>query len=163
MQATDEDYVRLAYGWASRSGDLSTQNGAILVRPGTGEIVAAGWNDIHGPMEDRQERRVRPAKYEWTEHAERTAILDAARRGVATEGLTMYCPWFACADCGRAIILAGIKRVVGHKIPQHDTRPDWAASIATAAQMFKEAGVETAYLTEKLGVTFRFCGEIIEV
>ncbi len=163
MLLADADYLRMAYAEAAKSGDLSTQNGAVLVNPLTGEVVARGFNDIHAPMVDRPERRVRPAKCEWTEHAERTAILDAARRGVKTEGLWLYCPWFACADCGRAIVLAGITRCVGHKIPQHDARPDWAASIASAAQMFRESGVETDYLTDRLGVKFRFCGEEIEV
>ncbi len=160
---SDDDYLRLAYAEAARSGDLSTQNGAILVDPATGAVVAVGWNDIHDPMNDLPERRVRPAKYEWTEHAERSSILDAARRGVKTEGLWMYCPWFACADCGRAIVLAGIARVVGHQTEHHVTRPDWAASIATADAMFAEAGVEFVRHTNPLGVTFRFNGADITV
>lgn len=159
----DEYYLRLAYEQAVLSGDLSVQNGAVLVDPGSGEVVATGFNDIHLPLLDKPERRQRPKKYEWTEHAERAVIFDAARRGVRTQGLWMYCPWFACADCGRAIVYAGIARVVGHHIPQHDERPDWAASIAAADEMFREAGLEVERFRGHLGVRFRFAGEEIEV
>ena len=45
-------------------------------------------------------------------HAEMAALLDAARRGVSVEGLTMYCTTFPCHDCAKHIIAAGINRVV---------------------------------------------------
>jgi len=112
---------------------------------------------------DKSERRQRPAKYQWTEHAERSAIYDAARRGISTDGTTIYVPWLACADCGRAIVLSGIKRAVRHHIPQHDLRPDWAASIAIADQMFSETGIEVVEYTGFLNETFRFNGEEITV
>lgn len=158
---SDAEYLRLAYAEAQKSGDLSTQNGAVLVDTWTGAVVAVGHNDIPEMCCDRPERRQRPEKYAWTEHAERASILDAARRGVKTEGLVMYCPWLACADCGRAIVLAGIRRVVRHKIPLHTTRPDWQASIAVADQMFREAGVEVVEYEKPLGVQFRFNGEVV--
>lgn len=159
---TDADYLRLAYKAAEASGDLSTQNGAILVDPRTGDVVSGGCNDIHAPVADSPERRQRPLKYAFTEHAERTAILRCARFGVPTDGLVMYAPWLACADCGRAIVYAGIRKVVRHRIPQHAERPDWAASIAAADEMFREAVVEVVEHAEPLGVSFRFNGETIE-
>jgi len=55
-----------------------------------------------------------------------------------------------------------VKKVVRHSIPQHAERPDWAASIAAADQMFREAGVEVAEYREPLGVRFRFNGVVIE-
>ncbi len=58
---------------------------------------------------------------------------------------------------------AGIKRVIRHKAPIHTTRPDWAASIAVADEMFCEAGVEIVEVEEVLGVTFRFNGEMVSV
>src|SRR5262249_1806496 len=119
--------------------------------------------DIHAPVLDLPERRERPAKYEWTEHAERSAILYAAKHGIRTLGLWMFCPWLACANCGRAIVYAGITRVIRHRIPQHNERPDWAASLAGADQMFREAGVEVVDHVGELGVKFRFCGKEITV
>jgi deoxycytidylate deaminase len=45
-------------------------------------------------------------------HAEMSALLDAARRGVAVQGATLYTTTFPCHNCARHIIGAGIDRVV---------------------------------------------------
>jgi cytidine deaminase len=45
-------------------------------------------------------------------HAEMAAITDAARRGSAVDGATMYITTFPCHECARNIVAAGIKRVV---------------------------------------------------
>ncbi len=129
-----------AYRMALNSPDLSTQNGAIVIaRDGR---IAMGCNKLPMGVEVTSERLERPKKYLWTEHAERNAIYDAARRGIRTEGATMFCPWFACADCGRAIIQAGISTVIGHKKMFDETPDRWKESIAEAFEMFWEAGVE---------------------
>jgi dCMP deaminase len=51
-------------------------------------------------------------KYIWFEHAERNAIYQAARRGLSTEGCTMFVELTPCVECARAIIQAGITQVV---------------------------------------------------
>ena len=45
-------------------------------------------------------------------HAEMSAIMDAARRGISLQGATLYCTTFPCHMCARHIIAAGIARVV---------------------------------------------------
>ena len=45
-------------------------------------------------------------------HAEMAAIIDAARRGVAVDGTSMYVTTFPCHNCGKHIIAAGIRHVV---------------------------------------------------
>lgn len=45
-------------------------------------------------------------------HAEMSAISDAARRGVAVAGATIYTTTFPCHNCARHIIGVGIERVV---------------------------------------------------
>lgn len=45
-------------------------------------------------------------------HAEMSAIMDAARRGLAIKDKTLYCTTFPCHMCARHIIAAGIIRVV---------------------------------------------------
>jgi len=45
-------------------------------------------------------------------HAEMAAVIDAARRGVAVDGLTMYVTTFPCHNCAKHIIAAGIRQVV---------------------------------------------------
>lgn len=45
-------------------------------------------------------------------HAEMAALIDAARRGVAVDGHSMYVTTFPCHNCVKHIIAAGIQRVV---------------------------------------------------
>lgn len=45
-------------------------------------------------------------------HAEMAAIIDAARRGVAIDRLTMYVTTFPCHNCAKHIIAAGIRQVI---------------------------------------------------
>ncbi|MES3004952.1 MAG: deaminase [Patescibacteria group bacterium] len=44
-------------------------------------------------------------------HAERGVIAECARRGLATEGASVYVTTFPCEDCAREIVAAGIKKV----------------------------------------------------
>ena len=45
-------------------------------------------------------------------HAEQNAIIQAALYGVSTKGATLYCTHQPCSLCAKAIINAGITRVV---------------------------------------------------
>jgi dCMP deaminase len=47
-----------------------------------------------------------------TVHAEQNAICQAARRGMALEGGTLYCRMTPCRTCAMLIINCGIERVV---------------------------------------------------
>jgi dCMP deaminase len=148
---TDADYIRECYRHAAEySQDLSTQNAAALVDYG-GKIVARGANNYPAGVRVIDERERRPLKYAFIEHAERNVIYLAARVGIKTYGLTMYCPWFACSDCARAIIQAGVGEVVGHDFELHRSRPDWAESIKNAMTMLAEAGVKTRYVSGHVG------------
>ncbi len=50
-----------------------------------------------------------------TTHSEQNAICQAAKRGVALDGSTLYCFMTPCYTCAKLIITAGIKRVVVQK------------------------------------------------
>ncbi len=141
---TPEQYLTWAYRTAAHSPDPSTQNGAVIAIPhsaGVAELIE-DCNRFPTFVECTPERLERPIKYAFIEHAERNAIYKAARFGHALNGLTMYCPWFACADCARGIIQSGITRVIGHKKMFDQTPEHWKESIANAFTMFKEAKVE---------------------
>jgi deoxycytidylate deaminase len=45
-------------------------------------------------------------------HGEMAALTDAARRGIAVQGCTLFVTTFPCHHCARHIVAAGIKRVV---------------------------------------------------
>ena len=63
----------------------------------------------------------------------------------------MYCPWFACTDCARAIIQSGISAVVGHKEFYEHTNERWTESTNIGMDMLKEAKVLTRLWSGKIG------------
>jgi dCMP deaminase len=142
---------------ASKSEDTSTQNAAILVRPD--DFVFSAANAFPPGIQKRPERLVRPEKYTYIEHAERAVIYRAASSGWPTGGTTMYALWFACPDCARAIISAGIFEVVGHARTRQETPPRWLEAVEDGERMLREAGVGMRWLSGKLGVTIRFNGK----
>ena len=135
-------YFRQLYLYAmNNSQDPSTQNAALLTDSGSG-IIALECNNIPLRVEHEEERWERPNKYHYVEHAERNVLYKAAKMGMATANLTMYCPWYSCSDCARAIIQCGIKRIIGHK-EYFDRTPDrWKESCSIGIQMMQEAGIE---------------------
>lgn len=144
----------------AESQDKHTQNGALL-RSARGIVITAA-NRLP-PIVVTENRLERPEKYMFIEHAERNVIYAAARAGIGTHGATLYCPWFACADCARAIIQCGVAKVVGHVKPRLCTPTRWKSSIAAADAMLWEAGVEMLFLDEPLGVSYLFNGEPFEL
>jgi dCMP deaminase len=76
-----------------------------------------------------------------TAHAELNAITNAARVGVAVEGATLYCKFLPCYTCAKAIINAGIKRVV--------TLRDYHAS-KQSKNIFKKAGVKLEIINKEI-------------
>jgi len=72
-----------------------------------------------------------------TVHAEQNAICQAAKRGVAIEGATLYCRMTPCRTCAMMIINCGIVRVVA-EMRYHDA--------AESEEMFKRAGVKLEYV-----------------
>lgn len=158
----DAIYLREACKIAAHeSQDKHTQNGALLVSR-RGYVVSAA-NRLPPLVTVSNERLERPVKYQYVEHAERGVIYAAAKAGIAAEGATLYCPWFACADCARAIICAGVVRVVGHKKPRIHSPQRWAESILVADQMLREADVQVDLLTDDLGVRYLFNGDWLEL
>jgi dCMP deaminase len=142
-------YLTHCYKHALESKDLSTQNAVIIVDPPYSDC-AVGVNNFPPRVGLLPERQERPAKYDYVEHAERAAIYECARRGLSTEGATMYAAWAACADCARAIALSGITTLVRHEpahMPDHDR---WLESITVGDQILTESGVEIISYTEPL-------------
>lgn len=156
----DSFYLRIAARVAqTQSDDPHTQNGAVLVTE-QGIVVSAA-NQLPRGVVVAPGRLDRPTKYMYVEHAERNAIYTAARQGLPTKRATLYCPWFACADCARAIICAGITEVVGLAHPP--AHGPWQESCDRGDEMFREAGVVYRRLEEKLGVLVLRDGKQIEV
>ncbi|MER9216163.1 deaminase [Mesorhizobium sp. M0663] len=81
-------------------------------------------------------------KYFMLEHAERNAINAARDNRLSLQGATMYGSLFPCADCARAIVAAGISRLVVPSPggdPARDTK--WLNHYRYAHRMLELAGV----------------------
>jgi len=76
-----------------------------------------------------------------TVHAEQNAICQAAKRGIAIAGATLYCRMTPCRTCAMLIINCGILRVVCQR-RYHDG--------ADSEAMFAKAGVSLEFVTGEL-------------
>ena len=138
----DTYFMSLCYMIALQSKDESTKYGAIIVGPEK-EIRSTGYNSFPRGINDNiPERQIRPEKYLWFEHAERNAIYNAARVGTPTEDTWLYVQGIPCMDCARAIVQAGIKRVIVHKQWMDRLQGEiWIEHSKRTIQLFNEAGV----------------------
>ena len=141
----DVKFIGLARHVASWSKDQSTKVGCVIVGP-TKDVRTLGYNGFpRNVNDDIKERHERPAKYFWTEHAERNAIYNAASTGVPLSECTAYTTLFPCADCARAMIQSGIKTVVTYT-------PDWNDSkwqFGEVRDMLEEAGMKIICLEKE--------------
>ena len=139
----DKRLMELTEHYASWSKDRSTGVGAVIATLDNTELVK-GYNGFcRGIDDDKDERHEKPAKYVWTEHAERNALYKGAREGIKTNGCKMYVNYFPCVDCSRAIIQAGITNLI---VPKPDLDHEkWGESWKVATEMLNEAGVTIKY------------------
>ena len=138
----DNRFLELAATIGTWSKDRSAKTGCIIVSSDR-LIRSTGFNGfVRGVDDNVAFRHERPAKYSWTEHAERNAIYNAARSGFSLIGTTCYVNWFPCIDCARAIVQAGIVRLVGLQPDRAD--PKWGADFEFAIAMFQEVGLDLA-------------------
>lgn len=76
-----------------------------------------------------------------TVHAEQNAICQAAKRGVAVDGATLYCRMTPCRVCAMLIINCGIARVVCERKYHAGTESE---------ELFRQAGVQLEYFHEEI-------------
>lgn len=77
-----------------------------------------------------------------TVHAEQNALCQAARRGIALDGATLYCRMTPCRTCAMLIVNCGISRVV--------CEFRYHAGAAESEEMFKAVGIALEYVNEEV-------------
>jgi len=110
----DVSYVGLAQLAGMRSKDPNTQVGACIVSENN-KILSMGYNGFPiGCSDDEfpwdREGEFMDTKYPYVTHGEMNAILNF--RGGSLEGTKLYVSLFPCNECAKAIIQAGIKKIV---------------------------------------------------
>lgn len=130
-QTWDSYFLNICNAVASHSKCLSRQIGAILVRDKV--VICTGYNGpargvphcegsvcprrLHGYVSG-EGLHLCPAA-----HAERNAIVQAARLGIVTKDATLYLnTQIPCKDCLIEIINAGISEVVCTEMRQYDLK-----------------------------------------
>ena len=146
MANWDARFMNLAEFVSDWSKDRSAKIGCVIVGPNH-EVRSIGYNGFpRGCDDDREERHERPAKYKWTEHAERNSVANAARCGVSLEGCTAYIPWYPCADCARSLIQSGVSTIVAVEPNWDDER--WGADFKMVKELLDECRVQVRWFPE---------------
>ena len=146
-------FMDLAKSISTWSKDESTKVGCVIVGPDK-EIRSMGYNGFpRGVNDGIAERHLRPAKYQYTEHAERNAIYNTTYYGGSVRGCTAFITLPPCVDCARAIIQSGIKEVI-FLVPDESSDkskiPGWRDTIKTSLEIFDESGVHYKALNKPL-------------
>lgn len=134
----DEYFMGVSVLSGMRSKDPNTQVGACIVG-GDHRILSMGYNGFPNGCRDEdfpwaREGEELETKYPFVTHSELNAILNY--RGGSLEGTTLYVSLFPCNECAKAIIQAGIRRVV-YECDKYSGTP----SNTAAKKMFDAAGV----------------------
>ena len=136
-------YFRHVYSLAESSGDDATKIGAVIANEHTS--IASGVNSFPIGLKDKPERRERPEKYKWFEHAERNAIFYAAMIGREVNGGEMYTQGIPCVECARAIVQSGIRVVHVHgdwEKKAEELFTGWEDRLKDSITMFDECDVK---------------------
>ena len=120
----DKNFLNIAYELATASKCVSRKTGGVIVK--WWRIVSTGYNGTPAGYEncrDHFKGKYGPDHHDWSYkyeiHAEMNAIVWAAREWISIEWATIYCTYEPCFDCTRAIIAAGLKRIVFREKYKH--------------------------------------------
>ena len=146
----EEYFMGLAHLSGLRSKDPNTQVGAVIVDENN-RVVSIGYHGFPSGVSDDEfpwgrEGGVLDTKYAFVVHAELNAILNSQR---SVRGCSLYVSLFPCNECAKAIIQAGIKRIIFES-----DKYDGADTNIASKRMLRAAGVELVRIshTVKLSV-----------
>lgn len=129
------------------SKDPNTKVGALLLAPGSLQILSVGYNGFpRGIDETESARWERPVKYFRVSHAELNSIANASRHGTPLEGAIAVVTMFPCATCAKLLIQAGISCLVTRQ-PDMNC-PRWGEEFHYSMDMFQEAGVAMMFVEQ---------------
>ena len=108
----DSYFLKIAYAVSERSTCDRAFVGCVLVLEK--RILTTGFNGSPAGQSHCDEigHLLVDGHYVLTIHAETNAIIQAALHGVSTKGATCYVTHLPCINCTKALINAGISRIV---------------------------------------------------
>ncbi len=135
-------YFNLLDSLKELSDDKKRKVSSIIVKDNN--IISYGVNIIPNESSRNENRCGKELKKYWIEHSERNAIFKCSKQGIALEGSEMYVNYFPCADCARAIMQCGIKKVYSPK-PELE-KSKWKESWKESIFILTEADVEIVFI-----------------
>lgn len=140
----DSYFMAMAHLSAKRSKDPSTQVGSVIVNQ-QNRIVGIGYNGFPSGCEDNcfpwgKTGEFLATKYPYVVHAELNAILNANQ---IVRGCTLYVSLFPCNECAKAIIQAGISKIVYESNKYKDTQ-----SVQASLKMLQAAKITLVQLPQ---------------
>ncbi|MDE7091639.1 MAG: AAA family ATPase [Bacteroidales bacterium] len=146
----DEYFMGLCHSVAQRATCNRGKSGCVIVKDK--QILVTGYvgSPAHLPHCDEVGHLFKQMVHEdghtsthcvRTVHAEQNAICQAAKRGIALEGATLYCTMTPCRTCAMLIINCGIRDVVC-EYRYH--------AGAESEEMFRIAGVSIRYFHDEV-------------
>lgn len=143
----DEYFMGVAVLSSMRSKDPNTQVGACIVSSEK-KIIGVGYNGFPTGCSDDELPWAREGdwiqtKYPYVCHAELNAILNS-NNSAMLRGATLYVALFPCNECAKAVIQAGIKKIVYLSDKYAETDATKASKL-----MLKSAGVSFEKLETK--------------
>jgi dCMP deaminase len=142
MKDFNRAYLNILESLKELSDDTKRKVSSIIVKDGN--IISYGVNVIPNDASRNENRNSKELKKYWIEHSERNAIFKCSKQGIALEGSEMYVNYFPCADCSRAIIQCGIKKVYTPKPDLEKSK--WKESWKEAIFILTEADVEIVFI-----------------
>lgn len=108
----DDYFIEMARLAAARATCPRRRVGCVLVRDN--RLIATGYNGaVRGaPHCDDVGCLMADGHCVRTVHAELNALLQCAVTGVSSAGSTLYCTDFPCVACAKALVQAGIEKVI---------------------------------------------------
>ena len=129
-------WLKMCYNYAGKSDHPSTHNAALLVNHD--RIILKSANLFPPGVKPLEYRLEEGNRNVYINHAETDIIYKAARKGIATKGLTMVMPWLPCIPCANAVISAGIEKLVCHKQMIERTREKWIEELKEAVKIMSD-------------------------
>lgn len=138
----DLRFIERAESIAQWSKDPNRKVGCVLVLEK--RSIAEGYNGFPGSLSDSLYRlKDSFFKDRVILHAEKNAVINAGKFGVATAGATAYVNYHPCASCASVLIQAGIRKVVCPSPSEASEK--WVRDFKLSSDILVEAGVLTLY------------------
>jgi len=142
----EEYFLSLAEAVAQKSKDPSRKVGCVITSSDH-SVRSTGFNGFpRGIDETDRERWYRPQKYQYVVHAEENAIINAAREGISLYGCTATIQSPPCTKCAKALIQAGIVKIIVPCVHSFKGDERWEEDMHFAQGLLKEAHVEVKWV-----------------